>query len=74
MNDLAPPRKLRFAAVPAARLSRVSRRHVRNACRWAMLGFASAILVEAATGDGVIPQALHYANALGLTGVSPSGV
>lgn len=33
-----------------------------------MLGFAAAILIEAATGDGVIGQGILYAKVLGLLG------
>jgi hypothetical protein len=36
--------------------------------RWAMLGFASAILIEAATGAGVVGQLEGYAKAAGLLG------
>lgn len=33
-----------------------------------MLGFASAILIEAASGKGIVGQALYYAKALGFVG------
>ena len=36
--------------------------------RFAMLGFASAILTEAATGNGIVGQGIVYAKALGLLG------
>ena len=36
--------------------------------RWAMLGFATAILVESATGAGVVGQLEFYAKAAGLLG------
>jgi hypothetical protein len=36
--------------------------------RWAMLGFSSAILIEAATGGGVFQQLLWYARFVGLLG------
>lgn len=36
--------------------------------RWAMIGFASAILIEAATGTGVIGQGAYYARVFGLIG------
>jgi len=34
--------------------------------RWAMIGFALAILVEAGTGAGVVEQILFYIKASGL--------
>lgn len=36
--------------------------------RWAMIGFASAILIESATGAGIIPQMTFYAKLTGLLG------
>lgn len=36
--------------------------------RWAMMGFLSAVLVEAATGEGIIGQLFGYAKASGLLG------
>ncbi len=36
--------------------------------RWAMVGFALAILIEAATGNGVVAQLEGYAKAAGLLG------
>ena len=38
--------------------------------RWAMLGFATAILVEAATGAGVVGQLETYAKVAGLLGAN----
>eukprot|EP00239_Pterosperma_sp_CCMP1384_P001503 CAMPEP_0197853952 /NCGR_PEP_ID=MMETSP1438-20131217/23764_1 /TAXON_ID=1461541 /ORGANISM="Pterosperma sp., Strain CCMP1384" /LENGTH=272 /DNA_ID=CAMNT_0043468541 /DNA_START=72 /DNA_END=890 /DNA_ORIENTATION=+ len=40
-----------------------------NNGRWAMIGFATAILIEAATGRGIIPQLISYGKASGLLGV-----
>lgn len=37
-------------------------------CRWAMLGFASAILIEAFSGDGIVGQLIFYCRFLGLLG------
>ena len=37
-------------------------------CRWAMIGFAAAILVEAATGNSVGAQLISYGKATGLLG------
>lgn len=36
--------------------------------RWAMLGFLAAIVMEAATGDGILGQVLDYAKWTGLLG------
>ena len=36
--------------------------------RWAMMGFAAAIITEAATGNGIIGQGIVYAKALGVLG------
>merc|ERR1712032_4110 len=36
--------------------------------RWAMVGFATAILIEAATGNGIIPQLLTYGQLSGILG------
>lgn len=36
--------------------------------RWAMVGFATAILIEAASGGGIIPQLIFYGKASGLLG------
>jgi len=36
--------------------------------RWAMIGFATAILIEAATGNGILPQLIGYGKASGLLG------
>jgi hypothetical protein len=36
--------------------------------RWAMVGFATAILVEAATGAGVVGQLETYAKVAGMLG------
>merc|ERR1711994_202091 len=36
--------------------------------RWAMVGFATAILVEAGTGMGILPQLIFYFKLIGLLG------
>ena len=41
--------------------------------RWAMIGFLTAIMIEAATGRGILLQLVGYAKALNLLGPA-SGV
>lgn len=41
--------------------------------RWAMIGFLTAIIIEAATGHGILVQLISYAKALNLLGPA-SGV
>ena len=41
--------------------------------RWAMLGFLTAIIIEAGTGRGILLQLVGYAKALNLLGPA-SGV
>ena len=36
--------------------------------RWAMVGFFAAVLMEARTGGGIIPQGIMYAKMVGLLG------
>ena len=36
--------------------------------RWAMVGFFAAVLMEAKTGGGIIPQGIMYGKMLGLLG------
>ena len=36
--------------------------------RWAMVGFFAAVLMEAKTGGGIIPQGIMYGKLLGLLG------
>jgi hypothetical protein len=39
-----------------------------NNGRWAMLGFALAVFLEASTGNGIMGQLIGYAKALGVLG------
>ena len=69
---MAPP-----AAAPAPKRMTAEEREMAYARdvevtngRWAMLGFATAILVEAATGAGVVGQLETYAKVAGLLGAN----
>lgn len=39
-------------------------------CRYAMLGFLAAVLVEAATGKGIIMQIIMWLKLVGLLGAA----
>ena len=39
-----------------------------NNARWAMVGFATAVVMEAKTGGGIVPQLIMYGKMSGVLG------
>ena len=65
--DAADPIDSYFARSEAAEAAYAKDVELTNG-RWAMIGFATAILVEAATGQGIIGQLIQYGKLSGLLG------